>query len=58
MSPKPLEEPVIDLASMLDVVIRGDGRCEDQQIINVYSNGKEADIRSISIAHLPQERGL
>lgn len=40
------------------VVIRGDGRCEYQQIMDVFSACKEAGIRNISIAHLPKERGL
>lgn len=38
------------------VVIRGDGRCEYQQIMDVFSACKEAGIRNISIAHLPKER--
>ena len=40
------------------VVIRGDGSCKYQQIMDVFSTCKEAGIRNISIAHLPKERGL
>ncbi len=39
------------------VVIRGDGRCEYQLVMDVFSACKQAGVRNISIAHLPKERG-
>lgn len=39
------------------VVIRGDGRCAYQRIMDVFSSCKEAGIRNISVAHLPKKQG-
>lgn len=39
------------------VVIRGDGRCEYQLIMDAFSACKQAGIRNISVAHLPRQRG-
>jgi biopolymer transport protein ExbD len=39
------------------VVIRGDGRCEYQQVMDVFSACKESGIRNISVAHLPRRQG-
>ena len=39
------------------VVIRGDGRCPYQLIMDVFSSCKEAGIRNISVAHLPKKQG-
>ena len=39
------------------VVIRGDGRCRYQQIMDAFSACKEAGIRNISVAHLPRKQG-
>ena len=39
------------------VVIRGDGRCPYQLIMDVFSSCKEAGIRNISVAHLPRKQG-
>lgn len=37
------------------VIIRGDGRCVYQQIMDAFSTCKEAGIRNISVAHLPRK---
>ena len=37
------------------VVIRGDGRCVYQQIMDAFSTCKDAGIRNISVAHLPRK---
>lgn len=39
------------------VIIRGDGRCRYQQIMDAFSTCKEAGIRNISVAHLPRNEG-
>ncbi|MCX7393240.1 MAG: biopolymer transporter ExbD [Planctomycetales bacterium] len=39
------------------VVIRGDGHCEYQQIMDVFSVCKDVGVRNISIAHLPKAGG-
>ncbi len=39
------------------VIIRGDGRCRYQQIMDAFSTCKEAGIRNISVAHLPRKEG-
>lgn len=39
------------------VIIRGDGRCRYQQIMDAFSACKEAGIRNISVAHLPKKQG-
>lgn len=39
------------------VVIRGDGRCEYQLVMNAFSACKQAGIRNISVAHIPRARG-
>lgn len=39
------------------VIIRGDGRCQYQQIMDAFSACKEAGIRNISVAHLPKSQG-
>jgi biopolymer transport protein ExbD len=39
------------------VVIRGDGRCPYQLIMDAFSSCKEAGIRNISVAHLPKKQG-
>jgi biopolymer transport protein ExbD len=39
------------------VIIRGDGRCRYQQIMDAFSACKEAGIRNISVAHLPKTQG-
>lgn len=39
------------------VVIRGDGRCEYQLVMDAFSACKQAGIRNISVAHLPRPRG-
>lgn len=38
------------------VIIRGDGRCRYQQIMDAFSACKEAGIRNISVAHLPKKQ--
>lgn len=38
------------------VVIRGDGRCEYQLVMDAFSACKQAGVRNISIAHLPKQR--
>lgn len=38
------------------VLIRGDGRCRYQQIMDAFSACKEAGIRNISVAHLPRKQ--
>ena len=40
------------------VVIRGDGRCEYQLVMDAFSACKQAGIRNISVAHLPRPRGI
>ena len=39
------------------VVIRGDGRCEYQKVMDAFSACKQAGVRNISVAHLPRQRG-
>lgn len=39
------------------VIIRGDGRCRYQQIMDAFSACKQAGIRNISVAHLPKTEG-
>ena len=39
------------------VILRGDGRCRYQQIMDAFSACKEAGIRNISVAHLPKAQG-
>lgn len=39
------------------VIIRGDGRCPYQLIMDAFSACKEAGIRNISVAHLPKPQG-
>ena len=39
------------------VVIRGDGRCEYQTVMNVFSTCKEAGIKNVSVAHIPKSKG-
>jgi biopolymer transport protein ExbD len=39
------------------VIIRGDGRCRYQQVMDAFSACKEAGIRNISVAHLPPQQG-
>lgn len=39
------------------VIIRGDGRCQYQQVMDAFSVCKEAGIRNISVAHLPKQQG-
>jgi biopolymer transport protein ExbD len=39
------------------VIIRGDGRCRYQQIMDAFSTCKEAGIRKISVAHQPRKSG-
>ena len=36
------------------VVIRGDGRCEYQRVMDAFSACKQAGVRNISVAHLPR----
>lgn len=38
------------------VVIRGDGRCEYQMVMDAFSACKQAGVRNISVAHLPKQR--
>ena len=38
------------------VVIRGDGRCEYQLVMDAFSACKQAGVRNISVAHLPKQR--
>lgn len=38
------------------VIIRGDGRCRYQLIMDAFSTCKEAGIRNISVAHLPRKQ--
>ena len=38
------------------VLIRGDGECRYQQIMDAFSACKEAGIRNISVAHLPRKQ--
>ena len=40
------------------VVIRGDGRCPYQLVMDVFSTCKEAGIRSVSVAHAPKPKGI
>ena len=35
------------------VVIRGDGRCEYQMVMDAFSACKQAGVRNLSVAHLP-----
>ena len=39
------------------VVIRGDGRCEYQQVMDVFSTCKEVGIKNVSVAHAPKSKG-
>lgn len=39
------------------VIIRGDGRCKYQLIMDAYSACMDAGIRNISVAHLPRKQG-
>ena len=39
------------------VVIRGDGRCEYQTVMDVFSTCKEAGIKNVSVAHTPKSKG-
>jgi len=39
------------------VIIRGDGNCRYQLVMDAFSTCKEAGIRSISVAHLPRRQG-
>ena len=39
------------------VIIRGDGRCRYQLIMDAFSACKDAGIRNISVAHLPRKQG-
>lgn len=38
------------------VVIRGDGRCEYQRVMDAFSTCKLAGVRNISMAHVPNQR--
>lgn len=38
------------------VVIRGDGRCEYQMVMDAFSACKQAGVRNISVAHLPKQQ--
>lgn len=38
------------------VVIRGDGRCEYQMVMDAFSACKQAGVRNISVAHLPRQK--
>ena len=38
------------------VVIRGDGRCEYQRVMDAFSACKQAGVRNISVAHLPRQK--
>ena len=40
------------------VVIRGDGRCEYQTVMDVFSTCKEAGIKNVSVAHTPKTKGI
>jgi biopolymer transport protein ExbD len=40
------------------VVIRGDGRCEYQLIMDVFSTCKDAGIKNVSVAHAPKPKGI
>lgn len=37
------------------VVIRGDGECKYQNVMDAFSTCKEAGIRNISVAHVPKK---
>ena len=39
------------------VLIRGDGRCEYQQVMDVFSTCKEVGIKNVSVAHAPKSKG-
>jgi biopolymer transport protein ExbD len=39
------------------VVIRGDGRCEYQTVMDVFSTCKEVGIKNVSVAHIPKSKG-
>ena len=39
------------------VVIRGDGRCEYQLVMDVFSTCKDAGIKNVSVAHSPKPKG-
>ena len=39
------------------VLIRGDGRCEYQQVMDVFSTCKEVVIKNVSVAHAPKSKG-
>jgi len=59
---KTLDELAVTLTKAKDafpnqsVVIRGDGHCEYQQVMDVLSVCTEAGIRNVSVAHLPRKR--
>ncbi len=38
------------------VVIRGDGRCEYQLVMDVFSACKDAGIKNVSVAHTPKSK--
>jgi len=40
------------------VVIRGDGRCEYQTVMDVFSICKEVGIKNVSVAHIPKLKGM
>jgi len=38
------------------ILIRGDGRCEYQMVMNAFSACKQAGARNISVAHVPKQQ--
>ena len=38
------------------VVIRGDGRCEYQKVMDAFSACKQVGVRNISVAHVPKQQ--
>jgi biopolymer transport protein ExbD len=38
------------------VVIRGDGRCEYQMVMDAFSVCRQAGVRNISVAHAPKQK--
>ena len=54
---KPLLEAARDVFPNQAVVIRGDGRCEYQLVMDVFSICKDAGMKNISVAHTPRPKG-
>ena len=54
---KPMLEEARGVFPGQAVVVRGDGRCDLQTVMDVYSTCKSAGIKSVSLAYSPTPKG-